>query len=237
VTQTPALSQPSAPAAPAAGTLGERIVLTFLAPARLAERLRHELAWFDVLVVVVLVAMLAVFAVPDELYLSQAAEAVDRRGRAVEITSDPATIARWGRYLAMLTALVQWPLLVLGMAAALLVVFNGGLRAGLEFRQYMALSTHGFLVIALQQLTLLTLALTAGLRPESVSLAALLPLAREGGALYAVLDLVSPFTLWMLCVLGIGVGGLQQRIRPRTAVAVLVSGYLALAAALGLVLR
>jgi hypothetical protein len=233
---TPVLASPLPDAAgPAAPPLAARIRATFVSPQRLARSIAHATPWFDVLLLVVAAAIVALFAVPDEFYVEQVRDAVDRRGRPVEITSDPSAIARWNRYLGMLTALVQWPLLVMGTAGLLHLLFGAG-RGRLRFAQMLSLTAHAFLILAIQQLLLLGASL-AGVAEPSTSLAALLPFAQDGGVAASVLDLVDPFTIWMLVVLGIGVAALDTRMRARNAVLTLTLGYFALAVAMGFWMR
>lgn len=232
---TAATLPPRAEARTPAASLSTRVRDTFVAPSRLARGIADSVPVFDVLAVVVLVAIVALYAVPDEFYIDQVRDAVDRRGRAVEITSDPAAIARWNRYLAMLTALVQWPMLVLGAAGLLHLLFGLRRGSGLRFAALVSLSAHAFLIFAAQRLLVLGASL-AGVSDPSTSLAVLLPGGVDGAA-RSVLELVDPFTIWMLVVLGIGVATLGARLRRHVAVPVLIGGYLLLALALGVGLR
>jgi hypothetical protein len=235
VFETPVVQpQQAAPEVAPRPPLARRVADLVLAPGRLAQSLAFPGSpWFDALALVVLIGMLAVFAVPDEFYLEQVREAVDRRGRPVEITSDPAAIARWGRALSMFTALAQWPLLVIAVTALVSLVLKTVAGGGAGFRQYLPLGVHASLLLSLQQLVVLAGSWLAGAE-VSTSIASLLRLEADGFAV-AFLDLVDPFTIWMLVVFAIGAATYNRGLGVLRPAAVLITGYLALAAALAAV--
>lgn len=231
---TPSLAAPprAADGGPdALPSLGRRIALTFVDPRRLFAGFDERAPWIGVLVLSTLVAMLAAATQPAEFFLAQMENPADRLGRAVEVTSGPEEIVRWGRYLAVFSAIAGHPLVLLGVAGVLTVAFTlvGGGRG--TFRAYLAVAAHALLVAALG--TLLAVALRAAtgdaaLEPTLGRLVApLSPRAGAGGFLAGV----NLFTLWTLGVLGAGVAALDGRRSWGAAAAILVGGYLALVAA------
>lgn len=213
---------------PPAAPLAARIRDTFLAPRRLAHTLEARPAWRAPLLLALAVAMLAVLMVPDEVFVAMTENAVDRRGRPVDVTAAPALIGRYGRFMAMFTVATQYPLLALGGAALLYLVFTRLARGTAPVRQYFALLAHVLLIPALGTLLLLGL-VAAGVGRSEPSLLWLLPwLSAESGA-GRVLALLNPFTLWAAAATGIGVAALNRR-RAALPVGLLLATYLATAA-------
>lgn len=221
----------AAPAAPA--PLGRRVLQTFFAPSDLFRGFGAHAPWAGPLLVSVVAGMLVVLAVPDEAFVAMTEGAVNRRGRPVEITSDPETVARYGRMLGMLTVAVRQPLAAFGFAALLTLVFNGVLRGEARFRQYLAITTHAFLVTALGALAAVGVALLRGGEPQGVT-PALLPVFPPGGLPFRVLEGIDLFTVWALVFAALGVSMVNRRRSWASAAAVLLGLYAAAAVGVAL---
>lgn len=232
------MTPPDAATAPAGSTaveaapLGERIAATFASPARLIELIRPRPRWVDVLIISTGVAMIAAAMLPPETFLEASRDAVSRRGTPVEITSSPEEIVRWGRYLAMLSAAVGHPLIAFALAGLLTLAFSIVVDGRNTFVEHLSLASHALLITAVGTVVGLLLGIFAGSEHAHPSLGLLVPFMASGSPVREVLSLISPFTIWMLVVIGVGVGRLDRRRSPATAVAMLVGGYLALALAL-----
>jgi len=192
--------------------LGSRILDTFRAPRRLAARLEPYWPFAGALGLVIGIGMLVLTQVPDSFFVAMSENPVDRLGRPVELTSDAATIGRWGRFMAMFTVLVQRPLLACGIAGVLVLVFSLREKGGSAgFRSYFALTAHALLIPALGELIGLVLGLARGGGVMPISLALLAPGLDPGSFLYALLEGINPFTIWMLVMLAIAASALKQR--------------------------
>lgn len=211
--------------APAAPTLPRRIADTFVAPRRLFAGFRQEAPWFDVLLLSTAAAVAAASLLPDEFFLAQVENPVDRLGRPVVVTSSPAEIAHYGRYMAMISALVGHPILAFCLAGVLSLVFTvlGGGRA--SYRQYLAVVSHALLIPALGTLLLLG-ARALGHTYDSFNLALLAPGLERGSLALRLLAGIDPFVVWMLLVAAVGVAELDGRRRWGSAAAILVLFYL-----------
>lgn len=207
--------------------LGTRVVQTFVAPRALFRTFHHAAPWVDVLVISTVVAMVAAAGQPDEVFLQQVEGAVTRRGEPVEITSPPSEITRYGRYLAMLSALVGHPLIAFAVAGLLTLIFTVLGRGGVDFGRYLAVASHALLIPALGMLVALAAGLATG-RLVVLDLAALAPGTGDDGWARRLLLGVNPFHLWMLVVLGLGVGELDAKRSWISATALLVGLYLGL---------
>lgn len=214
---------------PSAGsTLAARISATFASPSRLADAIRERPRWLDVLLLSTAVAMAAAAMLPAETFLEAVRDPVSRRGTPVDITSPPGEVVRWGRYLAMLSALVGHPLVAFALAGVLTLAFTVVPRGRNSFVEHLALASHALLIPALGSVVGLAFRYVSGAEAH-VSLALLTPFLAPGSMARELLALISPFTLWMLVVVAIGVARLDTRRTVTATASVLVGGYLALA--------
>lgn len=223
-----ATARPPSPAGGAA-LLGARIAATFVSPAGLIELIRERPRWVDVLIVSTGVAVIAAAMLPPETFLDATRDAVSRRGTPVEITSPPEEIVRWGRYLAMLSAAVGHPLVAFALAGVLTLIFSVVPGGRNTFVEHLSLSSHALMIPALGTLVGLGMGYLAGPEHAHPSLALLVPFLAPGSAIRDSLALISPFTLWMLVVIAIGVGRLDPRRSFAASLAILIGAYLVLA--------
>lgn len=228
------LPAPPLAAEPALGVeparaLAARALATFVAPRRLFAAFDERTPWFGALFLTILAAMAGAAAQPDEFFLGQMEDPRNRLGRPVEITSGPAEIVRWGRYLAAFSALAGHPLVLLGLAGGLTLGFTllGGGRG--TFREYLPITAHALLVSGLGTLVAVAMRLASGDWAADPTLAGLIaPLLPAAGGSW-LLAAVNPFTVWTLAVLAAGVAAVDGRRSWRSAAAVLIGLYLALA--------
>ncbi|HEV2150593.1 MAG TPA: YIP1 family protein [Longimicrobiaceae bacterium] len=216
-------------AAPA--PLHRRVLQTFAAPGELFRGLREQAPWVGPLALSIAVGMLVVLAVPDQAFVEATEGAVNRRGRPVEITSDPETIVRYGRLMGMLVAVVRQPLAAFAFAGLLTLVFSLLLRGRARFLQYLAVTTHAFLITALGSLLAVLVAVLRGTEPEGIT-PALLPGIPAGTFLHRVLAGTDLFTVWAILFAALGVSMLDRNRSWGTASAILLGAYLAVVAAL-----
>jgi hypothetical protein len=222
------VSESAYTAAAAPAPLSRRVLQTFAAPAELFRGFRDHAPWVGPLAISVVVGMLVVLAVPDQAFVEATEGAVNRRGRPVEITSDPGTIARYGRMMGMLVTVVRQPLAAFALAGALTLVFTVLLRGRVRFLQYLAVTTHAFLITALGSLLAAGVAAFRGTEPEGIT-PALLPGIPAGTFLHRLLAGLDPFTLWALLFAALGVSILDRSRSWGSAAAILLGTYLAAA--------
>jgi len=203
-----------------------RMVATFVAPRRLLPDFRDGTRWLDVLIVSTAVAILSVYLLPESFFVEQMQDAVTRRGQPVDITSSPAEIARWGRYLGMLTALASHPLFALGLAGVLTLLFTIVGSATTSFRDHLSLTSHAFLIPALGSLLAVPLQHLTGDPAAQFNPGLFMPSPDSLPLL--VISGLDLFTIWMLVVIAIWLGGLNRHLGAARAAAVLLGLYLAL---------
>lgn len=213
--------------APPAPPLHRRILETFVAPRRLFAAFDQDAPWFDVLLITTLAAAAAATLLPDDLFLAQVENPVDRLGRPVVVTSSPETVVHYGRYMAMLSALGGHPVLAFALAGVLTLAFSviGG-GAG-SYRQYLSVVSHALLIPALGTV-LLVAANAVASAPVSFNLALLAPGLPHGGLALRLLAGIDPFTVWMLIVCAAGVAVLDRRRSWASASALLLLLYFVL---------
>ncbi len=206
--------------------LGRRVLLTFVAPHRLFPHLRSAVPWLGVLLISTTVAILLIWTLPDAAFLALTEGAVNRRGEPVEITSNPATIATYGRRLGMLSVMVYQPLIAFAMAGVLTLVFSVLLGGRARFRQYLSIVAHALLITALGGLVGLLLRTVSGRDDLRPSLALFTASYSPESFTFRLLDGIDLFAVWMLIVVALGVSIVNERPSWGRAAAVLLGAYL-----------
>lgn len=203
-----------------------RVRQTFTAPSRLASSIRGRAPWLDALLITTLIAILSVAAMPDEVFTEPMRDAVSRRGEPVEITSDPAVVAAWGRGMGMLATLATQPILVISMAGLLSLIFSllGQGRTG--FQEYLSLASHALLIPALGSLIALLVRLGDALAGGSITLGAFYSPAEAPNLFIATLVSIDPFIIWMLIAVAVAVHALEPKHGKGRAATILIGGYL-----------
>lgn len=208
-----------------AGSLLGRARDTFIAPARLFSSLGEQAPWVGVLALATVMAASAIAAEPAEFFLRQMEDPVNRRGAPVEITSPPAEIVLWGRVMAIFGASVGHPMLAFGLAGLLALIFRVIGRGEAPFRRYLAVASHGLLIVSAGMLVAVLLRAVTGNAAALPTVGGLLPGLQPSGWLRGVLDGLNLFTLWMLAVLAVGVATMEHRVTAARATALLWGGY------------
>ena len=130
---------------------------TLIAPRRLFRTFGPYAPWLGALAISTLIAVIATAGIPDSVFVEQVRDPTDRLGRPVTVTSDPATIGRWGRIMAAFSAVIFQPMLALGLAGVLALIFGTPPRRAVSYVQYLAVTTHALLIPALGSLLLLAI--------------------------------------------------------------------------------
>ena len=207
---TPGTSYPS---------LLERVRRTFLAPSQLAISIREQGPWIDALLLSTAIAVAAVATVPDQVFLADMEDAVNRRGEQVDIVSSPAEIVRWGRMMGMIATIGTHPVTAFMVAGIVFAVVALFFRTQVSYRDLVALASHALLIPAAGTL-LRVIGRGAGMEFIDVD-------PGSPFALQAILS-IDPYIVWMLIVMAIGAHVLNLRVPRTRAGAILVGGYLVL---------
>lgn len=210
--------------------LHERVVEVFAAPRRLFARFEAWTPWLGALLLSTLLAAAVSGLQPDDFYLAQTENPVNRRGEPITITTGPAGRVFWGRLLTMLGTLVSHPTFAFAIAGLLTLLFTvlGRGRAG--FLQYLTVTSHALLIGGVGALATALIRWSVGGADFLLSPALLFEPGAVGllPRLASALDL---FTLWMIGVLAVGVSTLDGQRSWPAAAALLAGVYLAVTAA------
>lgn len=217
--------------------LSARVRDTFIAPARLFSSFGNSPPWADVLAIATILAIAVAISEPADAYLALVEDPVTRRGEPVEITSPPAQVVLFGRLMSGMNALVGHPLIAFGIAGLLALVFTLIGRGSTTFRQYLAVASHGLLVLSVGMVVALFLRLSTGSPDALPTIGAMLPIVPESSWVGRVLDGINLFTVWMLGVIALGVASLERRVTRAGAATLLWGGYGALVVTAALLFR
>jgi hypothetical protein len=207
--------------------LHRRILDTFVSPGRMFADFGENPPWAGAMAVAVVLAAAAVLLIPEQIFIEQMENAMSRRGEPVSIDSDPATIAKFGRIMGAIGALVVQPVVTFGIAGALTLVFSLILGGQASYRQHLAVVAHALLITTAGALLALGLGTAFG-QSVNFSLALAVPFLDEGSYLYRVLEGIDVFTLWMVSVMALGVSAVDDRRSWASAAGILLGVFLAI---------
>lgn len=217
------------------GTLGRRIVDTFVSPGALFSRLGPTPPWMDVLVISAVVGALAMALIPADVWteVARTARAGIADPRAREAMSVEA-MAKFSRFSTPITFFIATFLSAFLLAGFLKLVFGVVMKGEATFAQYRGVAAHAALIGALG--VVVTLPVWIATRDIETQLsAALLVPDLPRGVLRSVLNAASVFNLWWLAVVAVGVSALNRRVSLGAAAGILFGIFFALAALGGVI--
>jgi hypothetical protein len=196
------LNELSSPSGPGPGTslphLPRRI---FFSPGELFRGLREDPAVWGALLTGAITLLLTTLATPLEVWEAGIRERILEAGGT--LPADARQIARFTRMGGAFAVLVFWPLGAVLQAAMFAGLFLFGLGYEGRFRQYLAVTAHAGLVVALVGVVLLPFRILTRRPDLSPSLDSFLPFLEEG--LFArwlgFLDLIN---FWVFALVGLG---------------------------------
>lgn len=125
---------------------------------------------------------------------------------------------------ALVSALLTGPVLAIGVATVLFLVFRGDAR----FRQVLTVSAYAGVILALRQVIAAPVSYLRESTSSATTLGSLFSTVDEASPVARFLGTVDVFVIWWAIVLAIGVSVLYQR-RARTVAVTFVGVYAALA--------
>jgi hypothetical protein len=229
-------------ATPGLPALAERVIGVLRAPRATFAALAEAPRWADVLALTCAVTFLCSAALLgtevgrlalldqwERTAIAFGQQVDDARYLALEDAS------RNGTFYAAVSALLAGPLLVVGLSALLIGVFNGLLGGSARFRQVLAVVAHAGVILALRQViaTPLNYARETLASPTTMtSFVTVLDEASPPARFFGIIDL---FVVWWAVAVALGVAVLYRRPARRLVVA-FVGAYVALAGLLALVM-
>lgn len=224
-------SEPAASTSP--GSLGKRIIDTFVSPGELFSRFGATPPWVDVLLISAVAATLAMALIPMEVHLNFAREAISQMEPAQRGAMKPETMANIGRYTTPIGVFVGTFLSAFVLAGVLKLVFGVMMKGEATFAQYRAVAAHAALISALGALVTLPLWILTDDMTTQISAGVLAPDLPKG-MLSTLLGSLNVFYIWWLAVIAVGVSVVNRGISAVKAGAVLFGIYFAITAVAGL---
>ena len=206
-----------------------RIVMVFVAPGQLFERLRDNPVWLWAMVLLVAVGLVASALVPaqliEDLMMAQMPEGASEADveRAVAIGG----VLRFA-------GVLFTPIAIAIIAGVLMLVFNVFMGGEARFKQLFSVATYTWFIPMLGGIAVLPLIISKGDLTAGLNLGLLAP-GLEGGFLSRFLTSVNIFSLWGAVVLGIGMSKLYPERSAKSAsiiILVIYALYVAISAAL-----
>ena len=135
------------------------------------------------------------------------------------------TMARQARLVAYILAaatLITFPLMTVGIAGVLFVVFYAFVGDGATFRQMFSVVTHAGVILVAQQLFVVPLNYVRASMSSPATLGAFFPMLEPSSFIATFLGTIDLFLVWCAMVLAIGVAVLYQRRTAPIAIAFLM---------------
>lgn len=180
--------------------LAVRVWELVMSPGRLFDRLRERPAWIGALVLMVVVALISTWIMPEEI-LREAATVNMPEDASPEQVESAVGFARIASYIG---SVIGPPVAVAVVAGVLLFVFNVILGGAARYVQLFSATAHAMLITTLGGILVLPLVLSSGDPQTALALHLLLPGVEEG-FLYRLLHGLNVFGLWAATLLGLAV--------------------------------
>lgn len=218
------------------GSLGRRILETFVSPGELFSRLGPTPPWLDVLMVAAVVTTAAMLLIPTEVWLASSREALNEIAdpKAREAMS-PETMARFSRISAPIGAFVGTFVTALILAGLLKLIFGVMMGGEATFAQYRGLVSHAALISALGMVVTLPIWIATGDMTTQLSAALLVP-ELPPGVVRSLLQALAVFNIWWLAVVAVGVAAVNRgKVSMAAAAGIIFGIFFAIAAVAGLI--
>ncbi len=192
------------------GSLGRRILDTFVSPGELFSRLGPTPPWLDVLMVAAVVTTLAMILIPTEVWLASSREAINNiADPKARDAMNPETMARISRISAPIGAFIMTFVTAFIVAGVLKLIFGSMMGGEATFAQYRSVVSHAALISALGMAVTLPIWIVTGDMTTQLSAALLAPDLPKG-VLRALLQALAVFNIWWLAVVALGVAAVNR---------------------------
>lgn len=198
--------------------LGSRFVGILFSPGETFSHIVAAPSWVAMLALTSIVSALFVGGflsteVGQEAWLDQALRSALSFGAQIN-EAQRQQMERIMPYVGVLGAvqfLVVAPLMSLGLAGVLFVVFSVALGATASFKQQFSVVVHSAVIIAVSQVFISPLNYFREEMTSPTTLAVFLPMLDEESWAYRALSVIDLFYIWWIMVLAIGLSVLYQR--------------------------
>jgi len=191
------------------GSLGRRILDTFVSPGELFSRLGPTPPWIDVLLIAAVVTTAAMILIPAEVWLATSREAWNNMEPQARKAMTPETMARVSRISAPIASFVGTFITAFFVAGLLKLVFGLMMGGEATFAQYRGVVSHSLLISALGTAVTLPVWIVTGDMTTQLSAALLAPELPKG-VVHSLLQSLAVFNVWWLAVMALGVATLNR---------------------------
>ncbi len=201
-------------------SLPKRLAMTLFSPGGVMDELRENPRWLGALLVGGLVVVLSTVLVPADVTMEMMRRQFLERDQPV-----PDNLERFvtlSRTVGLLAALVFWFVFSFLVAGICSVAFAFVMGDQATYRQYLAVTAHGFFISALGAMALLPLRVSSGDLQLTLGLGTFAQLVLPDGYLLNVLHGLDFFTIWSYAVIAVGAHHLDSRRSWGSAFAVLM---------------
>ena len=143
--------------------------------------------------------------------------------------------SRNGIVYAAVTALASGPLMVFGMSALLVAVFNGALGGRATYGQLLAVTAHAGVILAARQVIAAPVSYARETMASPTTLNVFFSMLDEASPMTRFFGIIDLFVIWWIVVLAVGMSVLYRR-PARTLAVAFIGAYIALALILAIVM-
>ncbi|HEX8451859.1 MAG TPA: YIP1 family protein [Longimicrobium sp.] len=217
------------------GSLGRRILDTFVSPGELFSRLGPTPPWLDVLMVAAVVTTLVMILIPSEVWVASSREAWNNLEPAQRKAMTPEAMARIARITGPIGAFIGTLIMAFIVAGLLKLVFGVMMGGEATFAQYRSVVSHAALISALGIAVTLPIWMMTGDMNTQLNAALLAPDLPKG-VVHSLLQALAVFNIWWLVVLALGVAAVNRgKVSMAAAAGVIFGVFFAIAAVGGLI--
>lgn len=188
-------------------SLARRLVDVFVSPGRLFETLRERPVWVSALVLGGALVVASALVVPTELYEEMMREQL--QGSSQDLPEGFEMSGTFPKIFGAVGGFVWWMVFAALVSGVVTLVFGFVLGDEGRFKQYLSVTTHALLIMAVGSLLVTPLRIMAGDLQMSFSLGTFAVFVEEGTFLRTLLNALDLFMLWAFAVLGLGVSKLD----------------------------
>lgn len=188
-------------------SLFRRLVDVFVSPGRLFETLRSRPVWVGALVLGGALVVASALVVPTELYEEMMREQFQRSSQDMpEGFEMSGTIPK---VFGAVGGFIWWMVFAALISGVVTLVFGFMLGDEGRFKQYLSVTTHALLIMAVGSLLVTPLRIMGGDLQMSFSVGTFAVFVEEETFLRTLLNALDLFMLWGFAVLGLGVSKLD----------------------------
>lgn len=202
----PATAPAGAP--PEVPSLFKRVLDVFVSPASLFDALRAKPVWGGALLLGALLVVVSAVVVPTELYEEMMREQIIQSGQ--EMPEGFEMSGMIPKIFGAIGGFIWWMIFSALIAGVVTLVFGFMLGDEGRFKQYLSVTTHAILIMAVSTLLLTPLRIMSGDLQMSFSVGTFLVFLEEGTFLRTMLGFLDLFMLWSFAVLGLGVSRMDD---------------------------